>query len=611
MANLRFRLTIVCVGLVLIALALGWFAPTLIEALREQVTPVHLLAATLVFVGLCGVAFYTLMERALNSVMRLIDTFTRMRAGDLNPRLPVEGPEEIRRMARGFNDMVEDLETQIREIEVEKQSAERDRQQSDDRLRDSERFRWAFDAAAVGVLIADHSLEIVYQNPASESRFLQLDVSDNLDQAIVGAPISALYPDASGAAAILSDHDRLPYETDVTFGPHRLHFLASAVFDEDEEFAGVVLIWGEVERLDLPEDEPEFSGAYVESLGEPFDYNEDLEPVDPNAGIDEDVLAEVEELEAEQPFEMIAAPEDEDFELVDVSDEDVMAEVEELESEQAFAIIEEPEEETPANQNGHLTEPVSSPEIERSARLVKRSVGMLADRLTAVTTAVGALVDEGDSLKRSIEEIKDQAERAGRFIDERSEPLHDLVDDRERTDQRRQTVAELIRTLKAGLSEAADLDQAVDRLRGSIEHLVISSKVELGRVEAGAGGLSVVVDAIGDLGEEARRLSEVTHRCIRDLTDRADAVLTLFEAEGDPEGYAQRIEARAERALARIEADRDETNQRNDLLTEMARGQAEIAQHLSKQISELSELVTLTAKVAAEQVDTVEGADRA
>jgi len=154
-ANLRFRLTVISVGLVLIALALGWFAPVLITSLPDQVTTIHLLAAIFVFVGLCGVAFYTLMERALNPVMRLIDTFTRMRSGDLNPRLPVEGPEEMRRMARGFNDMVEELETQIRDIEVEKQSAERGRHFLEEQLSSDQRFRWAIDAAPVGIALLD------------------------------------------------------------------------------------------------------------------------------------------------------------------------------------------------------------------------------------------------------------------------------------------------------------------------------------------------------------------------------------------------------------------------------------------------------------------------
>ena len=578
MANLRFRLTIIAVGLVLIALALGWFAPMLIGMMPDQATTVNMLAATFVFVGLCGVAFYTLMERSLNPVMRLIDTFTRMRAGELNPRLPIEGPEEMRRMARGFNDMVEDLETQIRDIEIEKQSAERDRQQFESQLTQSQRFQWAVNAAPVGVVVANADLNVVYQNPASESEFLQLDLGDRTDKPIVGASIVSLYPQGAEVSPILSDPDRLPYETEVVVGPHTLHFLANAIFDEDEEFAGVVLIWEESVEPETVEEDVTFPDDFVEALEEEetFDFNEALEPVDPDAGIDEDVLAEVEELEAaESSFEMI---------------EDESGEVEAAPIQNGVPVVHE-----------------DRPEVRRSAHLVQRSVAVLSDRLEGVTNTVDALCTEGDGLVRTIEEMKSQAEGARHLAAERATPLNDLVHDRDRIHRRRESIAELARSMRKGLADAGDLEQAMDRLRGSIEHLVVSARVELGRVDAETGGMNVVVDAIGDLGEEARRLGESTHSCIRSLNDSADEVIDLVREESDPIGLEERLGVRAQETLEKMHEDRHDISQHNDLLTEMARGQAEIAQHILKQVRELAELVTLTTRVAEEQVEIVEG----
>lgn len=587
MANLRFRLTVITVGLVLIALALGWFAPALMEMLQEQATTVHLLAATFVFVGLCGVAFYSLMERALNPVMRLIDTFTRMRAGDLNPRLPVEGPEEMRRMSRGFNDMVEDLETQIRDIEVEKQSAERGRQFLEEQLAANHRFRWTIDAAPIGIVITDERLRVVYQNPASESGFLQLESFGDITPRIVGDSITSLYPDDLDVGPILSDPDRLPFDVDVTVGPHRLHFLASATFDEDEEFAGIVLIWEEVERLDLVDGEvdPDFPGAKVDDLDDSvgLDFDEQLEPADPGDGIDDDVLAEVEELEAsasEVTFEML--------------DENDLVEDEPVPGQNGVPVSDEP----------------ASKEVRRSAHLVKRSVRLLAERLEGVMATVDALCDEGESLRRTVEEIKDQTESTRRLTIERSEPLRDLIDDCSRISERRNEAAALSRSLKNGLADATELGQSMNRLHGSIEHLVISSKIELGRMGDKTAGARVVIDAIGDLGEEARRLGESTRLCIRDLGNRLDDVIDLVKEERDTTGLEERLGARAESALSRIEEEVSETSQRNDLLAEMVTGQAEIVQHIAKQIKELGDLVGLTSKVAVEQVEIVEGSTR-
>jgi methyl-accepting chemotaxis protein len=257
-------------------------------------------------------------------------------------------------------------------------------------------------------------------------------------------------------------------------------------------------------------------------------------------------------------------------------------------------------------QNGYHASSVSSAEVERSAKLVQRSVSVLAERLGGVSTTIGALCDEGESLRRTIEEIRDFTKRTHQAADERAEPLFDLVDDRKWSADRKDEASELARSLKDGLVEANELGRSVDRLRGSIEHLVISSRVELGRLGEGAAGVSVIVDAIGDLGEEARRLGESANSRIGELSVRLDDVIDLVKEEGRHTGSGERLEARAQKALLRIQDGFSETDQRNDLLAEMAQGQAEIAQHIAKQIKELGDLVALTSKVTVEQVEIVE-----
>ena len=128
MRNLKMRLTGAAAGLALLALVLGWFGPTMLEGVSEQVRTTYLGLAVLVFVGLCGVVFHGMLERALKPVVALTDHFVRMRAGDLNPRLPEEGPDEMQHLSHTFNEMMEELELQIREVTEEKYAAERGRQ---------------------------------------------------------------------------------------------------------------------------------------------------------------------------------------------------------------------------------------------------------------------------------------------------------------------------------------------------------------------------------------------------------------------------------------------------------------------------------------------------
>ena len=109
MANLKIRLSIVAVGLILLAMFLGGLG----VYLWQRVEVLNLALAAFVFVGLCGVGFYGMLERGLSPVLTLMDTFTRMQAGDLGSRLPLEGPEEMQGVSRAFNEMLDDLELQV------------------------------------------------------------------------------------------------------------------------------------------------------------------------------------------------------------------------------------------------------------------------------------------------------------------------------------------------------------------------------------------------------------------------------------------------------------------------------------------------------------------
>ena len=219
MKNFKVRLSVMAAGLVLVGMALGWLGPQYAQAAVKQIQPSHLVLAAFILVGLCGVAFYGILERALKPLVTLTDTFVRMRAGVLDPRLPLEGPDEMRQMARNFNEMMEDLELQIREITEDKHAAERSRQYLTEQLEAVERYKSLVDSSPFGIILADPELNIVYQNPQSESGFAQLTsfLSWNAD-VVVGRPLPILYPNEDEARDTLSDPDLLPYETTVPMG---------------------------------------------------------------------------------------------------------------------------------------------------------------------------------------------------------------------------------------------------------------------------------------------------------------------------------------------------------------------------------------------------------
>ncbi len=581
MANLRFTLTVIAVGLILAALALGWFAPVIISLVPEQVDAPHLFLAAFVFVGLCGVAFYSMMERALNPVLSIVDAFTRMRAGDMHPRLPVEGPDEMRRMARGFNDMVEDLETQVRDIEVEKQAAERSKEYLQEQLNALTKFRSLAESAPMGVVLADADLRIVYQNDTSKSMLFQLNDHLSIDTtALSGERISTLYPDPAAAAEALSDPDHLPYETTFKIGPHHVRFVASAVLDEESEFAGPSVFWEVVEPHEGTVDEADvFAISDVEEEG-------DFEPLmDPNLGIDENILAEVEELET--------------------MEDDLL--------EGGFELIDEPlDEETTLPQNGAPARSMDRGDVEelkRGASLVTRSVRVLGERLAGVRSSIQALSSEGDSLRRSIDEIRQQIERTGDRTNERAESLWDLVDGAREATAYGEMVHEAATRLRGRLNESETMTRSIARLQSSIDHLVLSARVELGRAETESGGLAAVVEAISDLGPEVARLQREIEERVVQVRQDLDEMASHIEGSGWSARQTGRLSKRGGTALDRLARDVEETTSQGRLLIELADGQAEIRGHIQRQVEELYELVEITQKVALEQESIVERAD--
>lgn len=592
MANLRFTLTVIAVGLILAALALGWFAPIIITWVLDKVDAPHLFLAAFVFVGLCGVAFYSMMERALNPVLSIVDAFTRMRAGDLHPRLPVEGPEEMRRMALGFNDMVEDLETQVRDIEVEKQATERSRVFLQERLDAVGKFRSLADSAPLGLILADTELRVVYQNDTSESVLFQLNDYLDIDaSSLTGERVSSLYPDPEDAAEALSNPEHLPYELAFEVGPHSVRFVASAVFNEESEFIGPSIFWEVMVRDDVDDDDVDtilMDESMDESLHGFADGDPNFRPImDPNEGIDEDVLAEVEDLESmEDDADLF---EEAGFELVDEGHED----------------------ETSVPQNGSHPSTVLGDveELKRGASLVTRSVRVLSERLSSVRSSIQALSSEGDGLRRSIDEIRQQVERTGDLATERAESLWDLVDGAREATSYGEMIGEAAAQLRGRLNESATMSQSISRLQSSIDHLVLSAKVELGRADGPTGGLGAVVEAISDLGPEVARLQHDIEGRVVQIRQDLDEMTAHLDGSGWSARQTGRLSKRGGAALERLAKDVEETTSQGRLLIELADGQAEIRGHIHRQIEELYELVQVTQKVALEQERIVERAD--
>ena len=542
MANLKIRLSIVATLLILVALSFGWLGPYLAQRASEQIQPLHLGLAAFIFVGLCGVGFYGMLERGLRPVLTLIDTFSRMRAGDLDPRIPVEGPEEMQGVARAFNEMIGDLELRIRDIEDEKQAAARGRQYLAEQLTACQQFKFLVDSAPSGILLADVELTVIYQNAASESGFVQLaDFFPWNAEVIVGRPLPMLYSDEDEAREILSNPDRLPYETNVTIGPYKVRFLAGPVYDSDEDYVGPMLFWEVVGEEAQPE-------AMAEER---------------TTGVEETIAS---------------APE------VEVAEEVLDAQL------------------VVSNQRGETSNSMAvAGRVSRGATLVDRSVRLLSDRLSTVVSMVEALCSEGDNLHSCLEDARQRTQNTAYLASERSEALWELVDEMNGQGERTRASAMLLRRLQKGMRDVDSITASVASLADSIEHMVVEARLEAGRAGDEVAGIRAVVDEIQKLGRETLRVRKDIEKKLDRMRNEVDDVLTLLEEDRRETRTGGRLARKAESALGRIERDLTDMNERTNLLAEMAAGQSEIGSHIADQMGQLKELVNVTMRVAHEQ----------
>ncbi len=244
--------------------------------------------------------------------------------------------------------------------------------------------------------------------------------------------------------------------------------------------------------------------------------------------------------------------------------------------------------------------------LKRGATLVGRSVRLLSDQLSTITSMVEALCNEGDSLRRSLEETRQRTQNAAHLTAERSEALWELVNEMNGMGERTRASATLVKRLRKSLKDAGTIPSAVARMADSIEHMVVEARLEVGRAGEAGAGMKVVVDEIRKLGRESARLNKDVGTKLERIRTEVDDMVALLEEDRREARAGGRLARRAENALGRVERDLNDVDERTDLLAEMAVGQSEIGTHVADQLVKLAEVVDVTVRVAKEQVRLVQ-----
>ena len=104
-------------------------------------------------------------------------------------------------------------------------------------------YQRLFEHVPLNVMMADTNFNIVFVNPESEKtlRKLEQHLALPVDQ-LVGAHVD-IFSKGSSKLNMPSDPSALPFQAEITVGQEHVKLTASAVFDEDGNFAGPMVTW--------------------------------------------------------------------------------------------------------------------------------------------------------------------------------------------------------------------------------------------------------------------------------------------------------------------------------------------------------------------------------
>ncbi len=188
----------------------------------------------LVAVVIC-LAGALLLTRAITRPLNRANEIARGIAdGDLNQKVDILGKDEIGQLGHSMSEMIKNLKRDIEETR--------------NRANEASRIRMALDVCSTNVVVADTRQRVIYQNNSSAAGLEQTrealtgDLPDLNIEGFLGSDINTFHPDATTQRAALEELSEVRRE-DLVVGGRHLRFIATPVFNDQQERLGTALEW--------------------------------------------------------------------------------------------------------------------------------------------------------------------------------------------------------------------------------------------------------------------------------------------------------------------------------------------------------------------------------